>query len=409
MARSTVSHYKARQDDPQGVGHDLHVDAVLTGRVVQHASELEVETELVDVASGAQLWGERYTRSGNDASLLQAAITRDVGKQLRPHLGGNERDSLAKVGTKDGEAYQLYLRGLYHLGSEAPEDLKMASDFFEKATLKDPGYAAAYAGLAETCAMRAYAGYAGPETMEKARSAANRAVQLDDRIPESHVALALADFVFWNFPGTEAEIHKALTLDPSAPFAHQVACWFNLAVARIQDAIAECRRSVELDPLSLLDNDELAAVYYMARDYDAVMEQSRKTFEIDPRDAGAAIMRGAAYKQKGDYKQAVEWWVKSSRLAGHDAVAKAFRQAFDKSGYPGFLREDVKRCEATSNYRGLADDYATLGERDAAFAALEKAFASRSGILFIKLDPELDNIRSDPRFAELLHRVGLPQ
>jgi TolB-like protein/tetratricopeptide (TPR) repeat protein len=409
MARSTVSHYKSRQDDPRGVGRDLHVDAVLTGRVVQHGNELEVETELVDVASGAQLWGERYTRSASDAPLLQTAITRDVAKQLRPQLTGNERDSLATVGTNDAEAYQLYLKGLYHLGSEAPQDLKMASDFFEKATLKDPGYAAAYAGLAETSAIRAYVGDAGPETMEKARSAANRAVQLDDRLAESHVALALANFVFWNFPGTEAEIRKALTLDPNAPFAHQVACWFNLAMARTQDAVAECRRSLELDPLSLLDNDELAAVYFMARDYDAVMEQARKTLELDPRDEGAARMMAAAYEQKKNYKQAVEWSIKGIRFRGDEASAATMRQAFDKSRYPGFLREDVKRREAAGDYRGVALDYAKLGEKDAVFAALEKAFASRSGILFIKTEPELDNIRSDPRFADLLRRMGLPQ
>jgi len=156
MARSTLSHYKSRQDDPQGVGHDLHVDAVLTGRVVQHANELEVETELVDVASRAQLWGERYTRNFADAAALQSSITRDIATQLRPRLAGNERDTLAKVGTKDPQAYQLYLKGLYRFHRFTPEDLDTASDFFEKATAKDRNYAAAYAGLAESYAIKDY-------------------------------------------------------------------------------------------------------------------------------------------------------------------------------------------------------------------------------------------------------------
>src|SRR6202011_227674 len=141
MAQSTVSHYKSRQDDPQGVGHDLHVDAVLTGRVAEHGSELDIETELVDVATGAQLWGERYTRSAKDASLLQAAITRDMARELRPQLSGKEQENLAKVGTKDAEAYRFYLRGRYHLERWTREDLQAAAEFFDKAVGRDPSYA----------------------------------------------------------------------------------------------------------------------------------------------------------------------------------------------------------------------------------------------------------------------------
>jgi tetratricopeptide (TPR) repeat protein len=378
--------------------------------VVQHANELEVETELVDVASGAQLWGERYTRNFADAAALQSSITRDIAMQLRPRLAGNERDTLAKVGTKDPQAYQLYLKGLYRFHRFTPEDLDTASDFFEKATAKDRNYAAAYAGLAESYAIKDYIGVvSNPETLIKARSAANRAIELDDRIPESHVALALADFVSWKFPESETEIHRALTLDSNLPFAHQLACWFDTAMGRLQDAVAECRRSLELDPLSLLYNDVLAGIYFDVRDYDGVIDQARKTLEIDPRNASATTMTGHAHAQKGDYKQAVEWRVRGVQLQGHEDVAKALKQAFDKAGYPGFLRADVKRREAQGYYIGAAYDYAVLGEKDAAFADLEKAFASRSGILYIKVDPELDNIRSDPRFADLLRRMGLPQ
>jgi adenylate cyclase len=141
MARSTVSHYKSRQDDPQGVGHDLHVDAVLTGRVVEHGSELNIETELVNVATGAQLWGERYTRSVNEAASLQVAITRDVASQLRPQLSGTARQDLAKVGTKDAEAYQLYLKGRYHLDKWTAGDVKAAAELFDNAVARDPNHA----------------------------------------------------------------------------------------------------------------------------------------------------------------------------------------------------------------------------------------------------------------------------
>ena len=155
MARSTVSHYKSRQDDPQGVGHDLHVDVMLSGRIVEHGSELNVETELVNVTTGAQLWGERYTRSARDVSLLQTAITRDVASHLRPQLGGAQRERLAKVGTQNAEVYRLYLKGRYHFDKYTKEDFEAAAGFFEKAVARDGSYAAAYAGLADVNACRA--------------------------------------------------------------------------------------------------------------------------------------------------------------------------------------------------------------------------------------------------------------
>jgi TolB-like protein/predicted Ser/Thr protein kinase len=197
MARSTVSRYKSRQDDPQGVGHDLHVDAVLTGRVVQHGGELNIETELVNAATGAQLWGERYTRSASDASLLQAAISRDVASQLRPQLSGTEQESVAKVGTKDAEAYQLYLKGRYRFQKWTEEDFKAAAEFFEKAIARDPNYAAAYAGLADVYVNQGYEGYSGREAFDKGRTLTRRALELDPQNPEAHISLATADMLFF--------------------------------------------------------------------------------------------------------------------------------------------------------------------------------------------------------------------
>ena len=418
MARSTVSHYKARQDDPQGVGHDLHVDAVLTGRVVEHGSELDVESELVDVGTGAQLWGERYTRNANDASLLQAAITRDVASQLRPQLSGSERESVAKVGTKDAEAYRLYLKGRhYYEKTWTPQDLKAAAEFFDKAVVKDSDYAAAYAGLADVYAIQGYMGYVSdPKLLDKARSAARRALALDSQIPESHAALANLDFnYFWNFPEAEAEIQRALELDPNSAYAHEVSCWIKVGTGKTQEGLAECRRAVELDSLSVLNNMILAWEYDFARDYKHAIEQANKTLEIDPKDADAVSVLGLAYEQMGNYPQAIEQWVKIQRLQGHEARATELMRTFEKSGYKGYLSEDAKDNEAEGNhYRGglapsAAADYAMLGEKDAAFAALDKAFVSRSGVVDINVDPRLEKIRSDPRYADLLRRIGLPQ
>jgi serine/threonine protein kinase len=198
MARSTVLHYKSRQDDPQGVGRDLHVDAVLTGRVAEQGDELDVEAELVNVGTGAQLWGKRYRRSATDTSLLQTAITRDIANQLRPQLGGAERERLAKVGTQNSEAYQLYLKGRCHFDRFTQEDIKAAAGFFEKAVALDGTYAAAYAGLADAYALQGYRGYVpGHESFDKSRNAARRALELDSEIPESHISLAIVDMFFF--------------------------------------------------------------------------------------------------------------------------------------------------------------------------------------------------------------------
>jgi serine/threonine protein kinase/Tfp pilus assembly protein PilF len=417
MAGSTVSHYKSRQDDPQGVGRELHVDAVLTGHVVEHGHELAVETELVDVSSGAQLWGERYTRSVKDASLLQAAITRDIASQLRPQLSRKEREDLAKVGTKDAEAYRSYLKGRYHYEKWTPEDLKAATEFFDKAVARDPSYAAAYAGLADVYATQGYLGYVSdPKLLDKARSAAQRGLALDSQIPESHIALANLDFdYFWNFPEAQVEIQKALALAPNSAYAYEVSCWIEVSMGRTQGGLAECRKAVELDPLSVLNNWGLAAEYYVSRDYNHAIEAANRTLEIDPKYPDAVSILGLAYEQMGDFKRAMEQWVKIEQLQGHEMRGKELMNAFEKSGYTGYLRKNAKDNEVEGNhYRGglarsAAADYAMLGEKDAAFSALGKAFASRTGVVDINVDPRLDNIRSDSRYADLLRQIGLPQ
>jgi serine/threonine protein kinase/tetratricopeptide (TPR) repeat protein len=410
MARSTVSHYKSRQDDPQGVGHDLHVDAVLTGRVVEHGSELNVETELVNVATGAQIWGERYTRSAKDASLLQAAITRDIASQLRPQLSGAEQASVAKVGTKDAEAYQLYLKGRYRFVKFTKEDFQAAAEFFDGAIARDPNYAAAYAGLADVYATQAYYGISGTEAFDKARTLARRALELDPQNPEAHISLATVDMLFFrNFEEAETEIRRGLALDPSYAYGHYASSCFNLEMGRTQEAVTEARKAVELEPLSPFHNSNLAIKYYSQRDYNHAIEQANKTLEIDPNYLPAIWTLGGVYAQLGNYKQAIEQWIKAIQLSGGEERAKEMKEVFEKSGYKGVLRKFAKDSEAEGQPYSAAVSYAKLGEKDAAFAALEKAVALGQGTDDIKTAPDLDNLRSDPRYADLLRRIGLPQ
>jgi len=410
MARSTVSHYKSRQDDPQGVGHDLHVDAVLTGRVVEHGNELNVETELVNVATGAQLWGERYTRNSNDASLLQAAITRDVASQLRPKLDGVHREKLAKAGTQNAEAYQLYLKGRYHFDRFTQEDFKTAAGFFEKAVTLDSNYAAAYAGLADVYALQGYSGYVpSREAFNKSREAAKRALELDSEIPEPNISLAISDMVVFNLPEAQASLQKALALDPNSAYAHDVSCWFANEMGKSSDAIAECRKAVELDPLSLLCNYDLAFTYYLARDYSQSLQQANRTLEIDPRYSEAITTIGAVDEATGNYKGAIEQWVKNEQVLGNEERAQEVKEIFEKSGYGAYLRKSAKDSGAAGDFFGAATDYALLGEKDAAFSLLQQAAAAGQAVDNFKLNPELDSLRSDPRYADLLRRIGLPQ
>jgi len=411
MARSTVSHYKSRQDDPQGVGHDLHVDAVLTGRVVEHGSELNVETELVNVATGAQLWGQRYTRSAKDASLLQASILRDVASQLRPQLGEMQREKLARVGTQDAEAYQLYLKGRYHFDRFTQADFKKAAAFFENAVALDDRYAAAFAGLADVYALQGYLGYVpGGEAFKKARNTARRALELDSHIPEPHISLAIADmFFFHNFAEAQASIQEALALDPNSAYAHDVAGWLANVMGLSSESIAESRKAVELEPLSLMYNYDLANAYYLARDYSKSLQQANRTLEIEPNDSQTIQHIGWVYEVTGNYKGAIEQWVKNELVLGNTVRAEEVRRSFEQFGYPGYMKKDVKDKEAAGDYYDVASDFALLGDNDAAFSALERAADAGQQLDFFKLDPALDSIRSDPRYADLLRRIGLPQ
>jgi eukaryotic-like serine/threonine-protein kinase len=307
MARSTVSHYKSRQDDPQGVGRDLHVDAVLTGHVAEHGNELNVETELVDVATGAQLWGERYTRSAKDVSLLQIAITQDIARELRPQLR-NEPESLAKVGTKDAEAYQLYLKGRYHASKSTAEGLKKGIEYFQQAIDKDPGDALAYAGLADC-----YIDLGGSmaylpqnETFPKAKAAATKALEIDDTLAEAHTAFGSIKGVYeWDWTGAEREFKRAIALNPSSARAHNRYAQYLMFMGRFDEGLTENGRAQDIDPLSPTVAGDLGYDYMGAHRYDDSINQCKKAIDLDPNAMWLHAMLAWAYARKGMHSQAI--------------------------------------------------------------------------------------------------------
>ena len=412
MARSTLAHYKAQSGDPQVLGNDLHLDAVLTGRITEHNGELVVDTELVSVATGAQLWGEQYSRSAGDVSLLQSSIIRDVAAQLRPRLVGSERENLSKVGTKDAEAYRLYLEGRSHFDKWTSTDMANAVDLFSNAVRRDGNYAAAYAGLADASAIQGYMGsVSGSEPFYNARSAAKKALELDSQIPESHIALALVDYMyFWNYREAEDELKNALELDPNSAYPHVVSCWFDAAIGKVQDMLSECHRAAETDQFTPIYSMSLILAYNYSHDYDHALQQAKKVIQLYPTHSHAIRWLGYTYERIGNYPEAMEQWRRLGEANGDEKYAKEITRAFEKSGYKGYLHSDAKLSEAEGDYESAAGDYSILGERDSAFRVLEKAFANhRSDLLFLKTDPLFDNLHSDPRYADLLRRMGLPQ
>jgi len=292
-----------------------------------------------------------------------------------------------------------------------PENLKAAAEYYDRAVAKDPNYASAYAGLANVYGIQGYLGFvSGSTLMDKARFAARRALDLDDQNPESHAALANLDFnYFWNFAEAEQESRKALALDPNFAYAHEVYCWILASQRRTQEGLAECRKALELDPLSPINSFALADEYFLAREYDHAIAQANNTLEIDPDSPASSGVLGASYEQMKNYPKAMEIWIKYEERRGNDARAKELKRIFDKAGYTGYLRRDLKDTLAAGDHYSAALEFAMLGEKNAAFTELEKAFTQRSQVVDMNLDPRLDNIRSDPRYGDLLRRIGLPQ
>jgi serine/threonine protein kinase/tetratricopeptide (TPR) repeat protein len=423
MARSTVSHYKSRQDDPQGVGHDLHVDAVLTGRVVEHGSELNVETELVNVATGAQLWGERYRRSAKDVSLMQVAITQDVARELRPQLSKNESKILPRVGTKDAEAYQLYLKGRYHASKSTAEGLKKGIEYFQQAIDRDPGYALAYAGLAESYIdIGAGMAYLPPhEIFPKAKAAAAKALEIDDTLAEAHTAFGMVKWAYdRDWSAAEPEFKRAIALNPSSAIAHTGYGEYLMFMGRPDESLSQTEQAQNIDPLSPTVAGDLGYLYIVAHRYDDSISQCKKAIDLDPNAMWLHAILAWAYARKGAYSQAIAEYEKMGTPAyavstENQLVAGSLGWVYASAGRrtdAARIIHDFNKLESQAyvDPYWVAAIYAGLRDKDRAFELLERSYREHSGSMaFLKTDPFWDDLRTDPRYADLLRRIGLPQ
>jgi serine/threonine protein kinase/Tfp pilus assembly protein PilF len=410
MARTTVFRYKGKETDPQKIGRDLNVRAMVTGRVQQRGDNLLIQAELVDVQNGSQLWGGQFNRKLADVVGIQEEISKEISEKLRLKLTGEEKQRLTKRYTENAEAYQLYLKGLYYFYKATyPATLK-AREYFQQAIDKDPGYALAYAGLAGTYVF--ISGLPPQEAMPKAKAAAQKAVELDDHLAEAHVSVGwVSAWYDWDWAAAGKHFERAIALNPASPMAHHEYANYLLALGRSNESMTEMQRTLELDPVSPLFNGSLAYKLYSARRFDEAIEQERKTLDMDPSMPAAHYVLGAAYAAKGMYREALAEFEKLPDRRRDVYGAYVHARLGERSQALRILDElkGASKQEYVSAY-SFAVIYLGLGEKDQAFAWLEKAYEERSFLLpYLKVDPIWDPLRSDPRFADLVRRIGLPQ
>ena len=419
MARSSVFRYKGHEVDPQTVAKDLKVQAVVTGRIVQRGDQLIISSELIDARTSRNLWGDQYDRKLSDVQAVQQDITSAISTRLREHLSGETKHQVQKGGTTDPEAYQDYLKGHYYWEKRTPETLEKSKDYFNQAIEKDPNYGLAYVGLADYYnVLSDYSPVPESEAAPKAKAAAQKALAIDSSLPEAHAALAAAHWSLFEVADSEREFQRALELNPNFANAHH---WYGLFLsweARHPEAISHLRRAVELDPLNLQYNSNLGQVLGNARQDDACVEQLKKTVEMDPNYAQAHGQLRNSYRDMGKYDLSLEEWKKASTLFNdHEdlAIAEDAARAYARSGPKASLAREIelKKQLAKRRYVDPADIayiYAALGDKEQTFVWLGKALAEKSGGLqVVKIVRPLEQWHSDPRYIDLLKRVGMPQ
>ena len=418
IARSSVFRYKGRESDPIAVGKELGVRAVLTGRLMQRGESMLISTELIDIRDNKQLWGEQYERQLADMLSVQREIAREITNNLRPTLSGVEQSRMDKQFTANAEAYQLYLKGRFYWNKRTPADFHKAIPFFQQAIEKDPNYAMAYSGLADTYALlSAYTNEPSKELMPKAKEAALKALALDDKLAEAHASLGqIVEYYDYDFATAEKHYYRALELNPNYATGHQWLAEHHSGFKRFDQAIAEIQRALELDPLSAIINRVYADILVDARRFDEAIVQYQKTIELDPNFSTAHFFLGRAYEGKGMYDQAVDSYMKAGAINQvPEQAMKEMTEVYKKSGWKAFVQANLDRLLASSQRTPLppyfaATFYVKLGQNDEAIRLLEKAYEERDfRMIMLPVSYEFDPLRSDPRFRDLVRRVGLPE
>ncbi|MCA1590264.1 MAG: tetratricopeptide repeat protein [Acidobacteria bacterium] len=413
-ARNSVFRYKGSDIGAQQIGRELNVQAILTGRVVQLGDDLTLYLSLVDSKTENQLWGKQYNRKLANLVTLQTEIARDVSDNLRNKLSGVDEQKLAKNSTQSADAYRLYLMGRFHWNKFTEDGLTKAVEYFQQAIEIDNNYALAYSGLSESYNVLGVNGYMpGKDAMPKAKSAAEKAVMLDDQLSQAHLSMgAYRYFYEWDLKSAESEFKRAMELDPGYAVPYQLHGYVLRARGDFEAAIAELKKAQEVDPLLLLINSDIGeTMRYAGRTAEAI-EASKKTVELDPNFADGHFTLGLAYSQHGMHEEAAAAITRALVLSENSTHIKAaLGQVYAHAGKKAETYRLLDGLLSESRYVSpldIAAVYARLGENDKAFDWIEKAYEERAGwMIELNVDPAWEKIRSDRRFQDLLRRIGL--
>jgi eukaryotic-like serine/threonine-protein kinase len=415
MSRSAVFRYKGRASDPQQAARDLKVQAVLVGTLVPHGDSIHLQSELVNASDGSEIWGTQYDRKLSDMSTVQGEIVRDISEKLRLRLSPEDRQKLSRRNTESGEAYNLYLKGLYYWNKFTEDDIKKSVDYFQQAIDKDPTYPLPYAGLANAYHELAYDN-PPREMMPRSKAASTKALQLDDSLADAHSALAWVLWRYdWKFSEADNEFQHAIELDPTSGLAPGMYPLFLYSMQRFEEGASWHKQALASDPLSLIGNTNVADGLYYAHQYDRAIEQYQRALELDTNFALAHFGLGNTYDRKGMYKEAVTEWQKALVAYGDARTADLIGKAYSRSGYRGVLHSWLDDLISLSSKQyvsplEVASMYARLGEKNHALEWLEKGYQARdTDLVDIATEPVFDFLHSDPAYIDLLRRIGLPQ
>jgi tetratricopeptide (TPR) repeat protein len=416
IARSSVFRFKKDQSDPQAIARRLGVRAVLTGRVTHRGDALSISAELTDARDGSHLWGAHYERRLSDLIVVQEEIAQRITAGLRLKLTDAESKQLGKRYTEKTEAHQLYLRGRQMFLQFTPEGSRKALEHFRQAIDIDPDYALAYAGICYVYAVGAGTYEEPGEAMRKARHAALQALKLDEALPQAHFSLALVKWwADWEWTAAEAGFKRAIELDPNNANFRAVYADFLSTQERFPDAITQAQRAQELDPISVYVSSVVVKVYYNARQYDRALESYRQMSELEPDSPRGRRDLGRIQLQRGQYDEAIAALAQAvARKAEPDFISD-LAHAYAIAGRRDEARRTLTQLQNVAKQRYvppfyLAKVYAGLGENTQAMVLLNRAFQDRSDQLTgLRVEPAFNRLRADPRFSDLMRRVGLAQ
>jgi eukaryotic-like serine/threonine-protein kinase len=414
IARSSSFKFKSTDQDPQQVARTLGVQALVMGRVAQRGDDLQVRVELVDGRDKTQMWGGQYSGKAADIQKIQAEITNKISDKLRPKLSEDQR-RVRSISTDDKDAIELYLRGRFFWNKLTEKDLKQSIEYFNEAIARDPKYAQAYAGLANSYLVLGANYLSGRETYPQAKTNAKKALELDPTLAEGHYAMAATNYYEWNFPEAEKELSRTLEINPNYAMAYILRSNLSLAKGQSSDAILQIRRALDLDPFSLFFNNKLSSAYYYARDYKRALDQMKKTLELEPSASFLYSDMGVVYAQMGMYADALAACQKGIILQKDNPSALASLgmtyALWGKKKEALWVLDTLNHLAETKYVQPyfVASIYAALGDNDKAITWLEKANSERSFMIYLGIDPVFDKLRSEQRYKALIERVHIQQ